>query len=97
MFRPSRSRSWMIRSKIASQSLLRAKLSSVTKNQWKLIRLHADQPDHAEAVVALELRDDVLDVDPRIGFVHRADIDRAVRAEHMPRGGIAGQRIDGGE
>jgi hypothetical protein len=63
----------------------------------KLIRLHANQTHHAEAIVALELLDDVLDVDPGIGLVHRADVDRDIGAEHVTVGCILGESIDSGE
>src|SRR6185437_15554737 len=63
----------------------------------ELVRLHADQPDHAEIVVLLELRDDVPDLYARVGLVHRGNVDRNVVAEHVALRGIHGQRVDAGE
>jgi len=63
----------------------------------ELVRLHADQPDHAEIVMLPELREDVFDSDSSVGFVERRDVDRDVVAEHVARGRVHRQCVDAGQ
>ena len=62
-----------------------------------LVRLHADQPDQAEAAVALEAREQRRHVDAGVGLVDRLDLDLDVRAEHLPLGAIAGDAVNRGQ
>ena len=51
----------------------------------ELVRLHADEAHQPEAVVVADTRDDVLGLDPRIGLVHRGDVDLDIGPEHLAR------------
>src|SRR5688572_21334520 len=63
----------------------------------KLVRLHANKPDHAEAAVARHLRDDALRIDARVGLVDRRDVERDVGPEQLPLGGIDREAVDSRE
>ena len=63
----------------------------------KLVRLHADQPHHAEAAMAAQQRDDVLDLHPRVGLVDGGDVDRDLGAEDLALRRIRRERVDAGE
>jgi len=63
----------------------------------KLVRLHADEPDHAETVVLAHQFDDPVDPNARIGFVGGGDLDGDARAEDSPVRCIGGERIDTGQ
>src|SRR5215207_4799508 len=63
----------------------------------KLVRLHANKPDHAEAAVARQLRDDSLQIDARVGLVDRRDVDGDVGPEHLPLRGINREAVNGRE
>ena len=63
----------------------------------KLVRLHADQPDHAEAAMARELRDNVFGADARVGLVNRGNVDLDISTEHLPRHRVLRERVEAGE
>ncbi len=60
----------------------------------ELVRLRANQPHHAEAVMPLELGDDVFDADPVVGFVDGGDVDRHVGPQHLPLRGVISEGVD---
>ncbi len=62
-----------------------------------LVGLHADKPDHAEAVVAPDQVDDLFGLDAGVGLVDRGQINVDVGAEHTAGGRFRCQRIDAGE
>ena len=49
----------------------------------KLVRLHADEADHAKAAIVLNLAGDVVRPDAGIGLVDREDLDRDVLAKDL--------------
>ena len=55
---------------------------------WILVRLHADQRDEPEIVVAPQARDDRRHVDAGVGFVDRIDIELDIRSQHPPLGAV---------
>jgi hypothetical protein len=63
----------------------------------ELVRLHADQADHAEAAVLRHEGDDSVGAHARIGLVHRRDVDGDVGAEHAALRRVGGEAVDGGE
>ena len=60
----------------------------------ELVRLHADQTDHAEIAVLAEQLDDIIDPDPGVGLVEGCDVDLDVGTQHLPVAGVVGERID---
>ena len=62
-----------------------------------LIGLHADQPDHAEAVMLAEAAQQLGDVDPRIGLVDHVDVDVDIRAEHATIGAVERDPVQSGQ
>src|SRR5208282_789998 len=67
------------------------------KRVGKLVRLHADQADHAKTVVVAEQVDDLFDLHARVGLVDGADVDFYVRAKNTTLRGVVRQRIKIGE
>jgi len=63
----------------------------------KLVRLHADQAHHAEAIMLFDERDDIFDTDARVGLVHRGDVEGDVRSERLSLSGVACQRVYRGQ
>ena len=62
-----------------------------------LVRLHADQRQQPEIVVAAEAADQLRDVDAGIGLVDQVDVDLDIGAEHLPLGAVEREAIDRGE
>ncbi len=49
----------------------------------ELVRLHADEADHAKAAIVLNLTDDMVRPDAGVGLVDRKDLDRDVLAKDL--------------
>ena len=62
-----------------------------------LIRLHADERDHAEIVVTPKAGDQRRHVDAHAGLVDRDDLDRDVAAEHLTLRAIGCNAVHGGQ
>ena len=62
----------------------------------KLVRLHADQHDHAGARLA-DRAGNRCRADALVGLVDGDDLERDVRSEHLPLGAIDGEAIEAGE
>ena len=63
----------------------------------KLVGLDADQADQRLAAAALDVGDDAVGADPRIGLVERLDDDVDVRPQHLAPAAILAQAIEGGQ
>ncbi len=63
----------------------------------KLVRLHADQAEHAEIAVLAETPDQLLDVDACIGLVDDVDVDLDVVAQGLALRRIERQAVNRGE
>ena len=50
-----------------------------------------------ETAVTLDLLDDPVRPYAGVGFIDRGDVDRDVRPQHLPLGGIGGQRVHHGQ
>ena len=61
----------------------RAKRPRDVHGARKLVRLHADQPDHPEAVVLPDPIDDVVSSDAGVGLVAGRDVELDIAAEHL--------------
>jgi hypothetical protein len=56
--------------------------------------LHADETDQAEAAEPLEVGDDLLRLDPRIGLIERRHVDGHVGPQHLALGGVDREPIE---
>ena len=63
----------------------------------ELVGLHADQADQRLAAAALDVGDDAVGADPRIGLVERLDDDVDVRPQTPRRAAILTQAIERGQ
>ena len=64
----------------------------------EFVRLHADDPDKAEAAVVGDLRAVMSRrLDARVGLIDRDDVDGEIGAEHLPLGRTVGEAEDGGK
>ena len=75
----------------------RAQRAGDVERAGKLVGLHADQPDHAEPGIVLDLLDHPLDRHARVGLVEGGNLDVDVRPQYLPFGGFGGERIDHGQ
>ena len=62
----------------------------------KLVRLHADEPNHG-AVGRLQPPDELVEADDGVGLVDDIDLDVDVVAEDFPRAAVVEQAIDRGK
>ena len=62
-----------------------------------LVGLHADQPDHAEAIGLAEPAQELWDVDAGVGLVDDIDLDVDIRPEHLALGAIERHAVQRGE
>ena len=60
----------------------RAEWARDIERAGKLVRLHADDPNQAEPVMALKLRQQLLDFDAGVDLVDHRDVDVGVGSEH---------------
>jgi len=63
----------------------------------KLVRLHADQTDQAAAARAADHADDLVGLNPPVGFVVGVQPDIDARAQHLAALGVLRQRVQAGE
>jgi hypothetical protein len=79
---------------------LHARLAERTRDvdgAGKLVRLHPDNPDQAQAAVILDAAHNVLRAHAGVGLVHGIDVDGQVGAEQLPLSSAIGEAKDGGE